>query len=150
MSVVESTHEQSLVTEASVVFFPMNMLKSVLSSWVWLVTGKWICRLIAMIHKLWWDGSSNFLLLLNKYRMIEKNTVLGLKKEEIYRLCIQTDICSIVRMAKIFYIRRSLDLHLRSHCECLVLLLIFVGDGKSCDKLQRNSEMILIKFGKIN
>ena len=27
---VESTHEQSLVTEASVVFFPMNMLKSVL------------------------------------------------------------------------------------------------------------------------
>ena len=29
MSVVESTHEQSLVTEASVVFFPMNMLKSV-------------------------------------------------------------------------------------------------------------------------
>ena len=30
MSVVESTHEQSLVTEASVVFFPMNMLKSVL------------------------------------------------------------------------------------------------------------------------
>ena len=30
MSVVESTHEQSLVTEASVVFFPTNMLKSVL------------------------------------------------------------------------------------------------------------------------
>ena len=28
MSIVESTHEQSLVTE--VVFFPMNMLKSVL------------------------------------------------------------------------------------------------------------------------
>jgi|RhiMetdeSRZDD1v2_1073273.scaffolds.fasta_scaffold112884_3 hypothetical protein len=82
--------------------------------------------------------------------MIDKNTVLGLKKEKIYRLCIQTDICSIVRMAKIFYIRRSLDLHLPSHCECLVLLLVFVGDGKSCDKLQRNSEMILIKFGKIN
>ena len=80
MSVVESTHEQSLVTEASVVFFPMNMLKSVLYSWLSLVTGKWICPLIAMIHILRWYGSSNFLLLLNKYRMIEKNTVLGIKK----------------------------------------------------------------------
>jgi hypothetical protein len=37
MSVVESTHEQTLVTEASVVFFPINMLKSVLYSWLsWL------------------------------------------------------------------------------------------------------------------
>jgi hypothetical protein len=34
MSVVESTHEQSLVTEASVIFFPMNILKSVLYSWL--------------------------------------------------------------------------------------------------------------------
>lgn len=49
-SVVESTHEQSLITEASVVFFPMNMLKSVLYSWLSLVMGKWICPLIAMIH----------------------------------------------------------------------------------------------------
>lgn len=80
MSVVESTHEQSLVTEASVVFFPMNMLKSVLYSWLSLVTGKWICPLIAMIHILRWYGSSNFLLLLNKYRMIEKSTVSGIKK----------------------------------------------------------------------
>jgi hypothetical protein len=39
-----------LVTEASVVFFPMNMLKSVLYSWLSLVMGKWICPLIAMIH----------------------------------------------------------------------------------------------------
>ncbi|MGB8101970.1 MAG: hypothetical protein WCE96_09855, partial [Nitrososphaeraceae archaeon] len=52
--------------------------------------------------------SRNFPLLLNKYGMIEKNTVLSIKKEEVYCLCIQTDICSIVRMAKIFYIRRSL------------------------------------------
>ena len=77
--------------------------------------------------------------------MIEKNTVLGIKKEEVYRLCIQTDICSIVRMAKISYMRRSFDLHLRYHCKCLVLLLLFVGGGELCDKLQRNSEIILIK-----
>lgn len=77
--------------------------------------------------------------------MIEGNTVSSIKKEEAYRLCIQTDICSIVRMAKIFYIRRSFDLHLR-YCEYLVLMLLFVGDGKSCDKLQRKlSEMILVK-----
>lgn len=61
--------------------------------------------------------------------MIEKSTVSGIKKEEVYRLCIQTDICSIVRMAKIFYIRRSFDLE----------------GGELCDKLQRNSEMIHIK-----
>jgi hypothetical protein len=47
---VESTHEQSLVTEASVVFFPMNMLKTVFYSWLCLVMGKWSCPLIAMIH----------------------------------------------------------------------------------------------------
>ena len=48
MSVVESTHEQSLITEAGVVFFPMDMLKSVLYSWLSFVMGKWICPLIAM------------------------------------------------------------------------------------------------------
>lgn len=61
--------------------------------------------------------------------MIEKSTVSGIKKEEVYRLCIQTDICSIVRMAKIFYIRRSFDLE----------------GGELCDELQRNSEMIHIE-----
>ena len=69
--------------------------------------------------------------------MIEKNTVLSIKKEEVYRLCIQTDICSIVRMAKIFYIRRSFDLHLRYHCMCLVLFLLFVGGGELCDKITK-------------
>ena len=127
MSVVESTHEQSLVTEASVVFFPMNMLKAVLYSWLSLVTGEWICPLTAMIHILWWYASSNFLLLLNKYRMIEKNTVLGIKKRggisSVYSNRHLVD-CSDVQK---YFTRRSFDL----------------GGGELCDKLQRNSWFIL-------
>ena len=87
MSVVESTHEQSLVTEASVVFFPMNMLKSYLFL-VMLGYGEMDLSFGCNDPHTMMVRVKYFLLLLNKYRMIEKNTVLSIKKEEIYRLCI--------------------------------------------------------------